>query len=308
MELTQLHYFVTVAQTQHLTRAAESLRISQPALSKAISRLESELGMTLFDRSSNRITLNRNGQIYLRYVQEALESLNAGKYALEAQASAQSGNVSIMTSCSGILQPAIRRFLTAHRDIHYQQIRYTSSHIAEHLENGNADFSVTTTPLCSAKFSWTPLVQDELYVVAPPEHPFQQRESISIHDLDHVPLIISNNLLSIHDIVTGGFARHGLAPHIAYELNNPPLTEQLIDEGRGITFSPGLKTDPMPQRRALPWRLIPVKEHPFHYELGILRLRNRFRSPASELLEQFLLDWFSDSENWSRTVETTESL
>lgn len=308
MELTQLNYFVTVARMQHLTRAAEFLRISQPALSKAISRLEDELGMPLFDRSSNRISLNRNGQIYLRYVQEALESLHAGKYALEAQSSVQSGSVSIMTSCSGILQPAIRHFLTTHRDIHYQQTRYATSLLAEHLENGNADFSVTTTPLYSAKFSWMPLVQDELYVIVSPQHPFHRRESISIHELENMPLIVSNNMLSIHDILSDGFARHGLTPFIAYELNNPPLTEQLIMENRGVAFSVGLKADPLPGHGTPPLRLIPVKEHPFRYELGILRLRSRFRSPASELLEHFLLDWFSDSVNWTRTSETVEIL
>lgn len=308
MELAQLNYFVTVAQLQHLTRAAEALCISQPALSKAISRLEDELGVSLFDRSSNRITLNRNGQLYLRYVQEALESLHAGKYALETQASVQHGSVSIMTSCSGILQPAIRKFLTTYRDIHYQQIRYATSLLAEHLENGNADFSVTTTPLYSAKFSWTPLIQDELYVIVSPQHPFHRRDSISIHELDNVPLIVSNNILSVDDILSDGFSRYGLTPYIAYELNNPPLTEQLIQENRGVSFSAGLKVDPMPHRKPYAWRLIPVREHPFRYELGILRLRSRFRSPASELLEQFLLDWFSDSDNWVRTSQTAEIL
>ena len=63
IELMQLRYFVTVAQLQHLTRAAEQLRISQPALSKAISRLEKELGTELFDRSANRISLNSSGRL-----------------------------------------------------------------------------------------------------------------------------------------------------------------------------------------------------------------------------------------------------
>ena len=118
MELMQLRYFVTVAQLQHLTRAAEQLRISQPALSKAISRLEEELGTELFDRSTNRIALNSSGRLYLQYVSQALSMLDSGETALQCQAGVVSGSVSIMTSCSGILQPAIRTFLTDNREIH----------------------------------------------------------------------------------------------------------------------------------------------------------------------------------------------
>ena len=72
--------------------------------------------------------------------------LDSGETALQCQAGVVSGNVSIMTSCSGILQPDIRTFLTENREIHYQQYRYTSELIAAQLEGGPADFAVTTTP------------------------------------------------------------------------------------------------------------------------------------------------------------------
>lgn len=297
MELMQLRYFVTVAQLQHLTRAAEQLRISQPALSKAISRLEEELGTELFDRSANRISLNSSGRLYLQYVSQALSMLDSGETALQCQSGVMSGSVSIMTSCSGILQPAIRTFLTENREIHYQQYRYTSGLIAEQLEGGTADFAVTTTPISSTKFSWTTLVEDELFAVIPRENPLWHQDSITMEQLRDQPLIISNNLLSIHDVVEEGFSRYGLRPKIAYELNNPPLTQQLLEENRGIAFVPGLEVEPLPEDRAQPHRRIPVEGHPFPYSLGILKLRGRFQRPVAELLEQFLEDWFSDPVN-----------
>jgi DNA-binding transcriptional LysR family regulator len=301
MELSQLRYFVTVAQMQHLTKAAETLCISQPALSKAISRLEEELGVTLFDRASNRITLNQNGRLYLQFVQQALSLLDSGKDMLQSNSGLVSGSVSIMTSCSGILQPAIRKFLTEHRDIQYQQYRYTSDLIADQLEGGTADFAVTSTPLSSATFSWNSLLQDELYVVVPEGHRLHDRAEITLEELWEEPLIISNTLLTIHDIVVEGFAKHGLRPHIAYELNNPPLTEQLLEEHRGLTFSPGVKVEPAPEEADHPRRRIPVKGHPFTYELGILKLRGHVQRPVAGLLEQFLLSWFASPANKERT-------
>lgn len=180
--------------------------------------------------------------------------LDSGETALQCQAGVVSGNVSIMTSCIGILQPAIRTFLTENREIHYQQYRYTSELIAAQLEGGTADFAVTTTPISSTKFSWTTLVEE-------------------------------------------GFSRYGMRPKIAYELNNPPLTQQLLEENRGIAFVPGLEVEPLPEARAKSRRRIPVEGHPFPYSLGILKLWGRFQRPVAELLEQFLLDWFADPVN-----------
>lgn len=223
--------------------------------------------------------------------------LDSGETALQCQAGVVSGNVSIMTSCSGILQPAIRTFLTENREIHYQQYRYTSELIAAQLEGGTADFAVTTTPISSTKFSWTTLVEDELFAVIPRENPLWHRDSITMEQLRDQPLIISNNLLSIHDVVEEGFSRYGMRPKIAYELNNPPLTQQLLEENRGIAFVPGLEVEPLPEARAQSRRRIPVEGHPFPYSLGILKLRGRFQRPVAELLEQFLLDWFADPVN-----------
>ena len=72
MEIQQLQYFKTVAQLQHMTRAAEKLSISQPALSKSISNIEQELGIPLFDRQGRSIFLNRHGQLFLESVEVIL--------------------------------------------------------------------------------------------------------------------------------------------------------------------------------------------------------------------------------------------
>ena len=74
MELLQLLYFQVVAQEEHIPRAANTLHVSQPALSKTIKRLEDELGVPLFTRVGKTIRLNANGEIFLRYVTTAWTS------------------------------------------------------------------------------------------------------------------------------------------------------------------------------------------------------------------------------------------
>ena len=82
MELNQLHYFVAVAKTENITKAAQELFITQPALSRVILRLEHELGTPLFDRSGGRLTLNDHGKVFLNYVKPALDAINDGVHAV----------------------------------------------------------------------------------------------------------------------------------------------------------------------------------------------------------------------------------
>ena len=79
MELLQLKYFKTVAELEKISAAAEALYISAPALSTSIARLEKELGTKLFDRTNNRIRLNRQGHIFLRYVNQIFNNLDCAR-------------------------------------------------------------------------------------------------------------------------------------------------------------------------------------------------------------------------------------
>ena len=87
MDITflMLTYFQKIAQTQHLTRAAEQLHVSQPALSKTLSSLEEILQTPLFDRTGRGITLNRNGEIFLQYTNRILAELADAKRTGEGQ-------------------------------------------------------------------------------------------------------------------------------------------------------------------------------------------------------------------------------
>jgi DNA-binding transcriptional LysR family regulator len=93
LELLQFNYFQTVARLEHMTKAAEELHIAQPALSKTISRLESDLGVPLFDRHKRNIMLNAFGRIFLEQVEIALNALEEGKRRVVEEAGLEKGRV-----------------------------------------------------------------------------------------------------------------------------------------------------------------------------------------------------------------------
>ena len=91
MDLQQLKYFQTIARLEHVSRAAEELYVAQPSLSRAIARLEEELGVPLFDRQGRHIQLNHLGRAFLKYVEEAFDKLEEGKREVEDLASFGAG-------------------------------------------------------------------------------------------------------------------------------------------------------------------------------------------------------------------------
>src|SRR5205823_197807 len=95
MDLLQLRYFQAVARHEHVSRAAEELRIAQPALSRSIARLEAELGVPLFDRRGRRVRLNRFGAMFLARAGRALDELDPGQLELRDAAGLAQGTVAV---------------------------------------------------------------------------------------------------------------------------------------------------------------------------------------------------------------------
>ena len=110
MELQQLKYFKTVAQTGKISGAAEALFISAPALSTSIARLEKELGVQLFDRTNNRISLNERGQILLKYTNQIFSSLEQAKSELRQSTLQQGPHISLVSVNSAMWVDLIAAF------------------------------------------------------------------------------------------------------------------------------------------------------------------------------------------------------
>ena len=95
MNLNQLTYFVTLAQIENYTRAAKRLDITQPSLSHAISNLEKELQVPLFERHGRNVTMTKYGEMFLKYVQDSLHILNLGVERIQEAARIPGGSISI---------------------------------------------------------------------------------------------------------------------------------------------------------------------------------------------------------------------
>lgn len=226
MDLNQLYYFRIVAEYEHITRAAEHLHISQPSLSATISRLEKELGMPLFTRTSNKIQLNENGRIFLRHVDRIYTELDRGMLELKRNQEAGVGRITFCTYGPGITNDLIPRFILAHPNVSITHTIADQDEMAEKLDSDSIDFAISTNPLKSGEYDWTPLFTDYMLVLVSTSHPLSGQHTIRLKDLSHERFAIFN---SDKSNLTYQLCRDaGFSPDVLYNGNEVALILTLV--------------------------------------------------------------------------------
>ncbi len=238
MEITQLHYFKTVAQYGSFTKAAEALHITQSALSRSIASLEQDIGFHLFERKGNRIHLNQNGTFFLTRVTGVLTTLEKTVEETRAMAGLERGVVRIAISETIFIKHIIHDFLHQHPDVRISCQLQSDEQIKTSLEEGAINFAVTRSPILGPELTWTPLFTDQMLAMLPYGHPLQKRDSLYLEELSEEHFIISNVGYHVESVVVDMCSKAGFAPYIVYEGCGEDLTGILVGEGLGVMLAP----------------------------------------------------------------------
>ena len=190
MTLLQLEYFCRLAETEHITHTAKQLCISQTALSNMIIGLEKELGVQLFDRSSRTIRLNSAGDLYLKYVTDALHTLNLGQVALNNYTQAAEKRVRIAVGTPMVWGPLLYDFQKKYPQYVVNQNTITTANIRNILQAMEVDFVIAgTDDIHSPDLVHEVIKQDNLYLCVPEMHPLALQKSVYLSELKDEPFI-----------------------------------------------------------------------------------------------------------------------
>lgn len=169
--LNLYHIFYTVARCQNISGAAKELYISQPAISKAIARLEQNLETTLFIRSSRGVRLTGEGEILYRQVDNAFLALRQGEQQLRRRSELGIGRLSIGVStilCKNVLLPYLQGFIQEHPHIQVSILCQSTFHIIEALEQGTLDIGLIGETSRVGHLRFLPLQEiEDVFVTAP---------------------------------------------------------------------------------------------------------------------------------------------
>lgn len=188
MDITALTYFKMIAECGSLTKAAKQLHISQPAMSAMLKKFEEELGVELFDRTSNRIYLNKAGEAALIHVNTILNNIEQLKSDVLSVAH-MNNTLSIAFCDPGVRWYTVPRFSIAYPGTEIHDDLYEGKDIEKLLTERVYDIMITPYNFKSTKIQSLPYLKDHVYLSVPEDGNLAKQPSISIKDIPSQPLL-----------------------------------------------------------------------------------------------------------------------
>jgi DNA-binding transcriptional LysR family regulator len=191
IELRQLRYFLAVADELNFTRAAESLHLAQQALSASIARLESQLGVALFVRSTRKVELTSAGEVLVEGARAVVAATEEALERVRQVAAGRSGRLSIgfSTAAGGvpIVREILRRFAEVAPEVDLRAHEHDFSDPSAGLADGSVQVAFIFGPLPVDGLSSMTLLEEPRLLAVRPEHPLAERERIGANDLPGLP-------------------------------------------------------------------------------------------------------------------------
>ncbi|MEU1723184.1 LysR family transcriptional regulator [Nonomuraea sp. NPDC005692] len=239
MDLNALRQFLVVARLEHLSAAAEELRVAQPSLSRTIARLESELGTPLFDRGG-RLRLNGAGMLFRGFVERALGELDAGRRAVAEAAGEGFGTVRLASETFLTLTGPLAAYKRAHPSVEIELHWAPADDMTRRLRAQEFDLCVASQPIHTDGLEAAELLDEPVGLATSLDHPLAGRTSVTIDELADQPFVTARKGHWQRRLLDRLFAARGRTPRIVCEGDEPSAIADLISTGLGIGLVPSL--------------------------------------------------------------------
>lgn len=242
-DIGELQAFIAVAEKSSFRAAAESLFISQPALSRRIDKLERDLGSQLFERTTRRVSLTDAGRQLLTHAQAVMDELEQAYQGLEARAAMRSGKVTVACIPSvtqHVLPSVLKHFAQAHPAVRVKIIDESAQIVMNSVISGHADFGLNFLGAQEAELDFTPLRAERYVVVVPTGHALARRKTVAWRSLAREALVSVSSTSGNRLLIDSAFSKASKRPNIQYEINHVTGAMNLVAAGLGVAIIPGL--------------------------------------------------------------------
>lgn len=258
MDLRQLATFRTITQTSSFSRTAETLNYAQSTVSAQIQALEEELGVALFDRLGKKIILTEAGKRLSRYAEKMLDLADEAR-AVVSEGDIPTGVLTISapeTLCAYRLPAVLGQFCQRFPQV---QLIFRPEHYIElqrALGEGLMDVAfVVGEPFQVSSLVVEPLIAEQLLLIAYPNHRLTQLPNVSLTDLQHEPMLLTESTCSYRLIFERALTAVGVRPIAPMEFHSVEAIKQCVMAGMGLTFLPRVAVE----TEVAQGRLVPLK-------------------------------------------------
>ncbi|WP_037065305.1 LysR family transcriptional regulator [Pseudonocardia acaciae] len=288
MELRQLAYFDAVVRHGGFTRAAEQLRVAQPAVSAQVRRLESELGVELLARTTRRVRLTRAGELVLARARRALAELDGARSDLAELAGVLRGRVrigAIQAIGPFDLPAALAAFHARYPEVDMELRTARLRGLVAALDADEIDLAIgPLNDSLPARVASRPLFDDELVLITAPDHPLAGSSAVALSAVRDEPFACLPADSGLRAILDRACAAAGFAPRVRYESTGVQQLRKLVSHGLGVA----LLARSIAESPGRPVCAHPILPAPIQRPVGLLRLRDRPLGPAAQHCHAFL--------------------
>jgi len=295
MDIRQLRYFLAIAKEEQITRAAKTLNMEQPPLSRQLKLMEQELGVTLFERNGKQLKLTQAGVLLQKKAENLIHQLNEAITEIQDIDQGLRGTLSIgsVFSCASLLPEKIKLFRERYPNVIFKILEGDHFTLGEYLENRKIELVITRLPFESNdapdKYNIIHLPSDPFVVVVPQEWRHSQ-QSISMRDIASLPLLAlkSDRTVRLNEKIVNECRRFGFEPNIVCECSSVAIIIALVIAGIGATILPKSVMSSFPISQI---KMLDIFDASFQSDVGIVWLKERhFSKSARAFIDTFQED------------------
>ena len=240
LPLQKLRMFAEVVRQNSITKAAEQLCITQPAVSTAIKSLENYFDIKLIEVISKKIHLTAAAHVLYQNWLDVEVSMENLRLEMESFHSGVAGELRIVMVSSGkyFIPEVIHRFLQSYPNVRFSCDIKRRDFITEAMENDMYDIAILTDPPHSQHLSHYFLRDNPLVFIVHPEHHLAQNKLLTIKDLENIPFIMRESSALISQILMSLFEKKNIDLNVLFEMDSTEAIKQAVISGLGTALVP----------------------------------------------------------------------
>jgi len=264
VDLRQLRYFTQIVESGSLSKASRQLFIAQPALSQMLSKLESEVGKPLLNRSARGVAPTDNGLALYHHARFMLRQLDQALSIARQESKAVQGMVSVglpATTVAALGLPLVRRIRERYPGILVNVVEGMSGHIGHMMRLGQLDLAVLFGGDIAREVTVDALLEEELFVMLPRHSALvaSKRTNLTIAEAAELPLILPTSTHGLRRRISAEFEQRNLSAHVVAEIDSLSLLMNCVYDGMGATIKP-MAAIHLEGERGRKWRALSISD------------------------------------------------
>jgi DNA-binding transcriptional LysR family regulator len=286
VDVEVLRWFREVGAGVTVTETAARVPITQPALSRALARLEDEVGAVLFQRSGRKIRLTAAGRTFHQHIETVLDQYDTARRALAEQVDPTSGVVPLAflhTFGTWLVPPLLSGFRREHRHVRFELKQHGEEAILAALLDGLVDLVLTSGDPGHPEVEWHKLLTEPLHLAVPRGHRLARRRQVRLAEAASEPFIVLRPGYGLRATTEQLCRQAGFQPQVAFEGEEVETLRGLVTAGLGVSLLP------LPQLPIATIHHVPVSDVDCFREIGLAWLRTAVLPPSSAEFRDYIL-------------------